>query len=95
MNNLIEKSISGQSAKYLIDSLVDDLPPITVLNASIRRELPKKTEFEIEENTVYITAPVASTNVYVNETTETLDRINKGVEYLRLVYPELEFVIKK
>ena len=78
---LIEQSLTGTSAKYLVDSLVEELPPLPALYTSIRRELPPDSVVKIEENVVYISQIDKS-------------RISEEVRYLSLVYPELEFVVE-
>jgi len=80
---LVDQLVNGSAAKLIIDSLVEELPPLPALYTSIRRELPHETQVRIEETTVYITA------------IDTLKpTIHESVYYLQFVYPELEFVIE-
>lgn len=80
--DLIKNYLSGQSAKYLIEALVDQLPDKVYIESSIRRELPKKTKFKLSENVVFIEC-------------EPSQKIKQSIDYLQLVYPELEFIINK
>jgi len=78
---LIERSISGSSAEYLVDSLVEDLPPLPALYTSIRKELPNDAIVRIDDNVVFI-------KVKDNNT------VTEQVYYLTLVYPELDFIVE-
>ncbi len=78
---LIEQSLAGASAKHLVDSLLEELPPLPALVTYIKRELPKESVIKIEENTVFISE--------VNK-----QAVSTKVDYLQLIYPELEFVVE-
>ena len=80
---LIEQIVSGKSAQYVIDALVEELPPLPALRSSIMRDLPRGTQVAIDGEIVYVTAPDADKY-----------ELHEQVEFLRRVYPELEFVVK-
>ena len=78
---LIEQIVSGKSAQYVIDALVEELPPLPAIKASISRDLPRGTKVEIDDEVVYIE-------------TDDRDKIREHVEFLSQVYPELDFVLR-
>jgi hypothetical protein len=82
--SLVELSLSGQSAQHIIDSLLEELPPLPMLYNTIRRELKNMASVRIDENAVFIKSNDKSSKQVVRE----------NVNYLQLVYPELEFVVE-
>lgn len=79
--SLLESTLNGKSAKYLVDSLIEDLPPLPTLYQSICKELPKSAEVSIEDGAVTI-------KHYSPES------LSESVRFLELVYPELDFVLE-
>ena len=81
--SLVDKYLSGQSAQYLIDSLVEDLPPLPAIKSSLMRDLPKDTVVRIEDNVFYL----QSNNQHHKSA------IYEQLRYFESAYPELEFVV--
>lgn len=78
---LIELTLSGKSAEHVIEALLEELPPLPALKSSIMQDLPKYTKVKIEENVVYLGG-------------ENRRLLHERAEFLSLVYPELEFVVR-
>ena len=81
--SLIEQVCGGKSAKYIIDAIMEELPPLPAIRTSLIREIPKAA-VRIEENTFFISPPEKNDKYKMQEIVETY----------RLMYPEIEFVIK-
>jgi hypothetical protein len=86
-SHLIDSYLSGQSAKYLIDSVVDELPSKNELQKSISNSLPKGTKFEFDESVVRIDGQDKSPDEY--------NSLMQEVHYLQAAYPELFFLIER
>ena len=82
-NNLIDQHLSGKSAEYLIDGVLDHLPDVQEVKSSFIRDLPgaklRCTEQEIT---------ISSSGLDRQELIET-------VNFYELAYPEIHFVIEK
>lgn len=76
---LIDLHLSGESAKYLIDALVEELPPPEVIRQSILRDLPKGSSITIEGAAAYI---------YCEDRRVLVEKL----PLFELMYPELDFV---
>lgn len=81
--SIIEQVVSGKSSKYLIDAIVEELPPFPMIRSSLQRELPKGSIIRVDESTFFI------------KVSDKEDRhsIDESLEIFRSMYPELEFVI--
>lgn len=75
---LIELYVSGASAKYLVDALLEELPSPSVIRQTVLRDLPG-SKVTIENDVVYI---------------ECDDRqaVIRSLPILECMYPELDFV---
>lgn len=75
---LIDLYVSGESAKYLVDALLDDLPPPSIIKQTILRDLPG-SKVIIEADVVYI---------------DCKDRkaVIEKLPFFECMYPELDFV---
>jgi len=75
---LIDLRVSGTSAKYLVDALLEELPPPDVIKRTILRDLPKSLVI-VKEDVVYI---------------ECSDRqlLASTLPLFEHMYPELDFV---
>jgi len=73
--------LSGKSAQFLVDSLVEDLPDVNEIKLSIKREMPKGVDIVIEDNVVFLSHNEKSL-------------VYEQVYPLTLIYPELEFVVR-
>jgi hypothetical protein len=78
---LIDLHLTGQSARYLIDSLVEELPPPEVIRMSVLRDLPKGSNVTLDEGVVYIQCEDARV-------------VAEKLPLFELMYPELDFVHK-
>lgn len=76
---LIELALSGKSAAYIIDALMEELPPVPVIRQTILNNLPKGSDVQFEENVVFVQCP---------DRRVLLERLH----YFEVAYPELEFV---
>jgi len=76
---LIEQLLSGQSARHIVDALIEELPPLPALKSSIQRELPRGVSFDIEGNAVFIHGD---------------SELTESVLFLESAYPELDFILK-
>jgi len=81
---LIDHYLSGQSAQHLIESLVEDLPPLPAIKSSLMRDLPKDTIVRIEDNVFYLQS----------RNKQDKPKIYEQLRYFELAYPELEFVVE-
>lgn len=77
-NRLIDLHVSGASAKYLVDALLEELPSPDIIRRSILRDLPK-SKVTIESDVVYI---------------DCVDRqaVVEKLPLFEHMYPELDFV---
>ena len=64
------------------DSLLEELPPANIILSSIQKDLPKHTKVEIEDNIIYLQ-------------NEDIYSLQESIQFLSLVFPELDFVIQK
>lgn len=79
---LIDLHLSGESAKHLIDALVEDLPAPEVIRHSILRDLPKGSSVTLDEGVVYVRC-------------EDRRVLVEKLPLFELMYPELDFVHDK
>lgn len=79
---LIDLHLSGESARYLIDALVEELPAPDVIRRSILRDLPKGSSVTIDGEAVYIRC-------------EDRRALVEKLPLFELMYPELDFVHDK
>ena len=77
-NKLIDLHVCGASAKYLVEALLEELPPPDVIKRTILRDLPK-SKVTIDKDVVYI------------ECSDRQDVANK-LPLFEHMYPELDFV---
>lgn len=75
---LIDLRVSGTSAKYLVDALLEELPPPYVIKGTILRDLPK-SKVTIDKDVVYIEC--ADNQAVVEK-----------MPLFEHMYPELDFV---
>jgi hypothetical protein len=81
--SLIELHLSGKGASYLIDAVLEELPPVNEIRTTILNDLPKGSKIRFEQDrTCYITCQ---------------DRhlLAEMIVFYERVYPEVEFVAEK
>lgn len=95
INRLIEHALAGKSAQHIVDALIEELPPLPMLYQTIRKELPKGTGVRIEEYDDSISVG-DGTPVFVKPASKsTAMKVRERVDYLRLMFPELEFIVEQ
>lgn len=78
-NSLIDSYLSGKNAAYLVDAILEELPPLEEIRRDILRDLPGATiRFERGSNLVFI------------DHNDSL-LLSEMIKYYERVYPELEF----
>lgn len=77
-SKLIDLHISGASAKYLVDALLEELPSPDVIRKTILKDLPR-SKVKIENDVVWIDC-------------EDRKSVVEKITLFEHMYPELDFV---
>lgn len=80
--SLIDRHLQGVKVKSIIDSVLEELPPVNDIIQSIRRELPRgsKVKFVNRDRAIYI------------ECADTRLLMTRVIPFYESAYPEIEFI---